>query len=81
MNVCLIIPFPSTQIASLAYDVLSVDKELKRSGVQRKIEIDGTNIIINLHGEELKKLRVAANAFIKNVKLIVKTVDLFTSEE
>lgn len=77
MNICLTIPFPSAELALLVYEVLSVDKELKGSGVQRTIENEGLNVVINFNGEELKKLRVAANAIIKNIKLIVKTEQLF----
>lgn len=42
----LTIPLPSAESASLARDVLSVDKELKRSGVQRKIEINAENLVV-----------------------------------
>ncbi|KAJ8722704.1 hypothetical protein PYW07_003884 [Mythimna separata] len=77
MDICVTIPFPSSETATLAYDVLNVDKELKRSGVQRKIETNSENLVINFHGEDLKKLRVAVNGLIQNILLVVKTIDQF----
>lgn len=77
MDICVTIPFPSPESASLAYDVLNVDKELKRTGVQRIIETNSENLIINFHGEDLKKLRVAVNGLIQNVLLVVKTINQF----
>lgn len=77
MDISLTIPLPSAESASLARDVLSVDKELKRSGVQRKIEINAENLVITFHGNDLKKLRVAVNSMIQNIILVVKTIEQF----
>lgn len=43
---CVTIPFPSPESALLAYDVLNVDNELKRSGVQRIIETNSENLVM-----------------------------------
>ncbi|KAF9418449.1 hypothetical protein HW555_004737 [Spodoptera exigua] len=77
MNISLTIPFPSPESASLTRDVLNVDKELKRSGVQRKLETNAENLVITFHGRDLKKLRVAVNSMIQNIILVVKTIEQF----
>lgn len=77
MDISVTVPFHSSELALLAYEVLSVDKELKRSGIQRKLEVNSENLIVKFHGESTKKLRVAVNSFIKNTLLVVKTIDQF----
>lgn len=77
MDISLTIPFPSAESASLTRDVLSIDKELKRSEVQRKIEINAENLVIAFSGNDLKKLRVAVNSMIQNIILVVKTIEQF----
>lgn len=42
----LTIPFPSSQLASIAQKVLKVDKELKTEQVERIITADETNLIM-----------------------------------
>lgn len=77
INLCLTIPFQSAKYAALACDVLNVDKELKGSGVSRDISRKSENLVINLNGQDLKRLRVSANSMLKNVILITKTFSQF----
>ncbi|CAG9114294.1 unnamed protein product [Plutella xylostella] len=72
----LTIPFPSDETASLARDVLSVDKELKGNLLKKTISVDGSNLIVEFYSADLKLLRVASNAFLKNIVLVVKTIKL-----
>lgn len=76
-NVCLRIPFSSSEHASIAYEVLNVDRELRGSGVHREISKDGVNLVVKFEGVDLKKIRVAVNAFLRNVLLVVKTIEFF----
>lgn len=78
MEVCLTIPFPSVDTAILAYEVLSVDKELKRSQVKRNLVRETESLVITFHGDDLRKLRVGVNAFIKNAVLVLKTIELLS---
>ncbi|XP_028157381.1 uncharacterized protein LOC114350673 isoform X2 [Ostrinia furnacalis] len=76
-NVSLTIPFSSSETANLVQEVLNVDKELKGSGVSRTITSDQDTLHIDFKGGDLKKLRVAVNSMIKNILLVVKTINQF----
>ncbi|KAI5637984.1 transcription factor pcc1 domain-containing protein [Phthorimaea operculella] len=77
-NICITIPFDSDATACLAQEVLAVDKELKGSKIRRVFTTDKSNLVINFYGTEIKMLRVAVNSVLKNILLIVKTIDQFS---
>ncbi|CAG4910195.1 unnamed protein product [Colias eurytheme] len=74
-KVYLTIPFPSSDDAQLAYEVLNVDKELK--GVERNISTDKANLIVNFESSDFKRLRVTVNGFLQNLILVAKTMGMF----
>lgn len=44
IKIVLNIPFPSTRIAEIVYDVLRIDPEPKRGGVKKQLELNGNFI-------------------------------------
>lgn len=72
--------FTSNDNASLVYDVLNVDKELKGSGVHREFQLKSNVLYIEFKSLDLKRLRVAVNAILKNILLITKTVENFATK-
>ncbi|CAK1581894.1 unnamed protein product [Parnassius mnemosyne] len=76
-NITLNIPFASVKQASVAYDILIVDKELQGSRIRREILLNNTELIISFEGTDTKRIRVAVNAILKNLLLITKTLTEF----
>lgn len=75
-RVNLIIPFENEEQAILVSEILSVDKELKGSGIKRNISVEDNDLNVTFEGVDYKKLRVSINAFLKNTILIVKTFNV-----
>ncbi|CAH2237434.1 jg5567 [Pararge aegeria aegeria] len=74
----LTIPFNNNQQVLLVSEVLKVDKEFKGSGIQRILSAEQNNLIVSFEGADYKKLRSSINAFLKNIILIVKTIQSFS---
>jgi len=68
------LPFPTTRVAEIVYDVLRVDQEPKRSGVTKIVERENTNIKIKYQASLARQLRVALNNLFEKVDLIVQTI-------
>ncbi|CAB3224564.1 unnamed protein product [Arctia plantaginis] len=78
MDVVITVPFPSTDLLQLAYDVLNVDKEYKI--VSRDLRIKESYLVVKFFSEDPKKLRMSVHAFNKNLRLILKTVNQFAKK-
>jgi len=71
------IPFPSAREAEIAHGTLSVDKEPRRSGVQRHFTIDGNIMHVRFEAKEARTLRVSINSFFEHVNLVCLTMQSF----
>ncbi|KAI4464596.1 phosphatidylinositol n-acetylglucosaminyltransferase subunit p [Holotrichia oblita] len=70
------IPFPTNRTAELAYHVLRVDAEPKKT-VQKEVTHKENLLIVKFQGSSSKQLRVAVNSLFENIALISETLDAF----
>ncbi|KAG8238053.1 hypothetical protein J437_LFUL018014 [Ladona fulva] len=71
------IPFPSTRDAAIAYDVLRVDAEPKRSGVTKTLIVENNSLKVTFSSKGAKQLRVAVHSFVDYLVLISETMAEF----
>lgn len=71
------IPFPSQRHAAIAYDVLRIDEEPKRSAVTKTLLLEGQHILVNFSAEQAKHIRVGVNSFFEALILCTETMDQF----
>ncbi|XP_046396140.1 EKC/KEOPS complex subunit LAGE3 [Ischnura elegans] len=76
-KVCLNIPFPTVREAAIAYDVLRVDAEPRRSGVSKKLVLDRNIFKVEFAAEEARQVRVAVHSFMEFLILVSQTMDQF----
>ncbi|CAG9854629.1 unnamed protein product [Phyllotreta striolata] len=70
------IPFESKKCAEVAYDVLRVDKEPKRSEVSKQLGVRDNVLTAHFSGKLARQLRVSVNGFFEKLDLVVGTIDL-----
>uniref|UniRef100_A0A182P0T6 L antigen family member 3 n=1 Tax=Anopheles epiroticus TaxID=199890 RepID=A0A182P0T6_9DIPT len=75
------IPFPSKREAEIAYDVLRVDSEPKRSFIQKTIKLEENNLLLQLAGEQAKNVRVGVTSFCELLLLCCETLQQFDMPE
>lgn len=71
------IPFPSIREAHIAYEVLRVDPEPKRSGVQKDVQVERDTLTVNLFASKAQQLRVAVTSLMENLILVTETMKQF----
>jgi len=69
------IPFPTSRLAEIAYEVLRVDTEPKRSGVTKGLALKENILHVKFTAALAKQLRVAVNGFFENIVLITQTIE------
>jgi len=75
VNVSIKVPFPENRLADIAYHVLRVDGEPKRSGVKKELSVQGNILVGKFSGVSARQLRVGVNCFFDNISLILETFD------
>ncbi|XP_016913045.2 EKC/KEOPS complex subunit Lage3 [Apis cerana] len=75
-KVNLLIPFPSSREAEIAYQVLRVDAEPSKS-ISKSLKLDNNLLKIEISGTEARKIRVAVTSFFDSIILVTKTMQLF----
>lgn len=81
LDVKISVPFPSSREADIAYQVLKVDSEPKRSGVKKILSVDNNILQANFIGTEAKKVRVGLTSFFDNLTLVSETIKQFGPPE
>lgn len=71
------IPFPSKRSAEIAYDVLRIDEEPKRSSITKALDLEDNILLINLSGDQAKNVRVALTSFFEAIILCCETMEQF----
>lgn len=71
------VPFASTKHASIAKQVIDVDKELQPQAVKRELSVDGNKLIARFDTLTVRLARLTVNAFLENVDLVVRTLENF----
>ena len=77
MELDLDVPFPSARHAQIAHDALSVDKEPKRSGMRKTLEVREEKLHVEFRCDEPRVMRVSVNAFLDLLALVTDTMDQF----
>ncbi|KAJ3714207.1 transcription factor Pcc1-domain-containing protein [Lentinula raphanica] len=79
-SVTLKIPFASEKHALIAKQAIEVDSELQPHIVKRRISVDGDVLVAEFSTLTIRLARLAANAFLENVDLVVRTIEMFSEE-
>ncbi|KAE9391372.1 transcription factor Pcc1 [Gymnopus androsaceus JB14] len=74
------IPFASEKHALIAKQTIEVDSELQPHAVKRTIEVEGNILIGTFSTLTIRLARLAVNAFLENVDLVVRTLEQFGEE-
>ncbi|KAI0685516.1 transcription factor Pcc1-domain-containing protein [Cytidiella melzeri] len=74
------VPFASTQHASIAKQVIEVDRELQPHVVKRSIEVEDDVLIATFKTLTVRLARLTVNAYLENVDLVVRTIGEFGEE-
>ncbi|XP_055535367.1 EKC/KEOPS complex subunit LAGE3 [Wyeomyia smithii] len=75
--VTLRVPFPTKREAEIAYDVLRVDTEPKRSFIGKSLTLDGNQLVVEFRGQQTKNIRVGVNSFFESLLLCCETLQQF----
>lgn len=71
------IPFKNERHARIAYQVLSVDREPKRSLVWKELKVVGKNLEVDFLSKSVKGLRASMSSFLDHVILCQDTIKEF----
>ena len=73
-------PLDTEEHASIARRTLEVDAEPKRSSTERQFQVVNNVLKVQVRSCEAKFLRVATNALLDHLQLIIETIELFKLE-
>lgn len=82
--VSLKIPFSTRREAEIAYDVLRIDNEPKRSFIEKSLKLQDNQLLVVFNGQQAKNVRVGVTAFFESLLLCCETLEQFgpaTSEK
>jgi EKC/KEOPS complex subunit PCC1/LAGE3 len=77
MEMNLEVPFDTSRHAQVAYDALRVDKEPKRSGMVKTLELKDNILSVKFNCDEARVMRVSVNAFLDLLALVTETMEQF----
>ncbi|XP_056147075.1 L antigen family member 3-like [Lampris incognitus] len=71
------VPFPSSREASVALQSLSPDREPRRGGISKHLELTGSTLSVRWSADEARVLRVSVRSFLDHLSLVVETMEMF----
>ncbi|OBZ72080.1 EKC/KEOPS complex subunit SPAC4H3.13 [Grifola frondosa] len=71
------IPFASQKHATIAKQVIEVDKELQPEVVKRVITVEDNLLVATFTTLTVRLARLTSNAFLENIDLVVRTIGEF----
>ncbi|KAI0322746.1 transcription factor Pcc1-domain-containing protein [Amylostereum chailletii] len=74
------IPFATPHHASIAKQVIEVDRELQPHAVERALVVEDAVLIATFSTLTVRLARLTLNAFLENVDLVVRTIAEFGDE-
>ncbi|KZV97433.1 Pcc1-domain-containing protein [Exidia glandulosa HHB12029] len=74
------VPFQSPEHASVALNVIGVDNELQPRVVKRTLAVEGNELVATFSTLTVRLARLALNAFLDNLDLVVRTLGEFGDE-
>ncbi|XP_065082246.1 EKC/KEOPS complex subunit Lage3 [Ochlerotatus camptorhynchus] len=75
--VTLSVPFPSRREAEIAFNVLRIDTEPKRSFIEKSFKLIDNQLLVEFNGQQAKNVRVGVTSFFDSLILCCETLDLF----
>ncbi|KAK7690667.1 hypothetical protein QCA50_005766 [Cerrena zonata] len=76
-TVAIRVPFASAHHASIAKQVIEVDRELQFDTVKRTIETENEVLVATFTTLTVRLARLTVNGFLDNVDLVVRTIGEF----
>ncbi|KAI0044028.1 transcription factor Pcc1, partial [Auriscalpium vulgare] len=74
------IPFATAHHASIAKQVIEVDRELQPQAVKRVLEVQDDVLVATFSTLTVRLARLTLNAFLENVDLVVRTISEFGAD-
>ncbi|EIM91080.1 transcription factor Pcc1, partial [Stereum hirsutum FP-91666 SS1] len=74
------IPFATNKHATIAKQVIEVDRELQPHAVKRDLSVEGDVLIATFSTLTVRLARLTLNAFLESVDLIIRTIGEFGEE-
>ncbi|KAI0783668.1 transcription factor Pcc1-domain-containing protein [Abortiporus biennis] len=74
------IPFAFEKHASIARQVIEVDKELQPQAVRRSLQVENNFLVATFTTLTVRLTRLVINAFLENVDLVVRTIAEFSDD-
>ncbi|XP_058830407.1 uncharacterized protein LOC131689375 [Topomyia yanbarensis] len=71
------IPFPSRREAEIAFDVLRIDSEPKRSFIEKSLRLENNLLLVEFRSQQAKNVRVGVNSFFESLLLCCETIAQF----
>ncbi|KZT29749.1 transcription factor Pcc1, partial [Neolentinus lepideus HHB14362 ss-1] len=75
------VPFASARHATIAKQVIEVDRELQPHAVKRLLVVEDDVLVATFTTLTVRLARLTLNAFLENVELVVRTIGQFGAEE
>jgi EKC/KEOPS complex subunit PCC1/LAGE3 len=75
------VTYPTAESASIAYNSVSVDDEIRPDRIYRHMRIEENVLVCYFSASELKFLRVAISAFLEMLALATETLAQFALSE
>ncbi|ETW83173.1 hypothetical protein HETIRDRAFT_426547 [Heterobasidion irregulare TC 32-1] len=79
-TISLRIPFATTKHATIAKQVLEVDRELQPHAVKRELAVEGDVLVATFSTLTVRLARLTLNGFLESVDLVVRTISEFGEE-
>jgi len=74
------IPFANPKHASIAKQVIEVDRDLQSHAVRRELALDGDVLVATFYTLTVRLARLTLNSFLENVDLVVRTIGQFADD-
>ncbi|CAK6976155.1 L antigen family member 3-like [Scomber scombrus] len=71
------VPFPSSREAVIALNSLSPDREPRKGGISKHLEVTGSTLSVKWSADEARILRVSVNSFMDHLSLVMETMEMF----
>ncbi|KDR78879.1 hypothetical protein GALMADRAFT_93994 [Galerina marginata CBS 339.88] len=75
------IPLASNKHALIVKQVIEVDAELQPHAVKRELVVQDEKLIATFHTLTVRLARLTLNAFLENVDLVVRTIEVFGPDD
>ncbi|KAM6984879.1 L antigen family member 3-like [Aplochiton taeniatus] len=71
------VPFPSAREATIALQSLSPDREPRKGGISKRLQVSGSTLSVCWTADEARILRVSVGSFLDHLSLVMETMEAF----